>query len=408
MTFQVGGELELLLEKEGRPLEWKDWGNLMESVHESRGLPLTPKTDLLTGALVGFQVGEIGVLSCDSSASLAELAASPGSDKAEFFSNLSRLYQILHQTTESIGARIVWGSQYPGRVTKEDYWNRVARKGAYPIARKIWGWKHHELHLSAAFQPAIDVAPENIASYLNAAHVTSPISIFLFGGSAPSAGNEDRIYYEYRMHAWNRMMPVSLSELDTLGIRQFSDASNYLHILLSQKSRLVALRGGSRTGELAYFDSQVKGKQAIEGAPANLVREIQDFRHDKFRTDRIMLSGRELINQMDSWTFLDSRWRFQMDREGSFTKSYVEIRNIGTPDSYEKLEPITDFFIMLRERSEEVNQMAKRHEAWSNAGRARSLVIRDGRLPENHMALLEAMRDRGMVTGKKLHKALAN
>ena len=340
--MKIGSELELLLEKDGKPLEWKDWPGLLEATRQISSRKTHPKTDILTGELLGLEIPGIGVISCDSSASQGELAAEPKEGKRELLSTLRQLYDLLEDAVKSIGGTIRWGAQYPGQIREEDYWKRVARKGVYTIARKEWGWKHYEMHLSAAFQPAIDIDPANVASYLNAIYAASPLSIVWFGGSAPSRGNADEQYYEYRMHGWYRMLPNNPSELNILGVRKFSDADDYLKALLGLRARSVSLEGDYKSGQVAYFDPNVTGRDVVSGAKAHRITEVVDFRKDEIRTADVDVSGRELMNQMDWWTFWDARWRFKKNKSGGFDKSYIEVRNMGTPSSYDKLEQMLE------------------------------------------------------------------
>ena len=92
-----------------------------------------------------------------------------------------------------------------------------------------------------------------------------------------------------------------------------------------------------------------------------------------------------------------------MRENGGFDKSYVEIRNIGTPSSYEKLEPILDYFIELRKEYEEVNALAEKHGVWKNIDEARASAIKYGRLPRNHSDFLESLKNRNIIVGNRLH-----
>ena len=401
--MKIGSELELLLEKDGKPLEWKDWPALLDAARRVSDKRAHTKTDILTGEQLGIEIPGVGVISCDSSASQAELAAEPKEGKRELLSTLRLLYDLLEDAVKSIGGTVRWGSQYPGRIREEDYWKRVARKGMYTIARREWGWKHYEMHLSAAFQPAIDIDPANVAGYLNAIYAASPLAIAWFGGSAPSRGNAGELYYEYRMHGWYRMLPNKPSELEILGVRRFSDGNDYLDTLLGLRARTVALTGDYKGGQIAYFDSDVTGQDVVAGAKAHKITEIVDFRKDEIRTTDVSLSGKELINQMDWWTFWDARWRFRKDESGKFDKSYIEVRNMGTPSSYEKLEPIIDFFIGLRKEYEEVNALAEKYAVWKNIDEAWTEAIRYGKLPRNHMEFLESLRNNNVIVGNRLH-----
>jgi hypothetical protein len=400
----VGAELELLLEKNGRPMEWSDWRMLMEAVQKQPGVTLEPKNDVLTGELMGFEIPGKGVLTCDSSAAQAELAADPGNGKNEAMENLRYLYRLLENSLDAIGANIRWGSQYPGRITEEDYWRRVARKGLYSVVRKIWGWKHYEMHLSVAFQPAIDIEPQRAAAYLNAIHATSPIAIAWLGGSSPSMGNETEVYYEYRMHGWRRMLTGNSFDTEIIGVRYSHSPEDYIKALLGLKARVLTVsEGGYKAGQPVYFDPEIRGHDVISGTDAHIVTGIKDPRNDVFESGNIKVSGQALLNQMDWWTFWDARWRFKQRQDGSFEKSYIEIRNIGTPSSFEKLGQILDFFLALRDSYDIVNKLASEHGIWDNMDLARDSAIQTGQLPPNHMAFAQLLIAMSILTKNRLH-----
>ena len=401
----VGAELELLLEKDGKPMSWADWKKLMPVIDRLTSNMAQPKIDTLTNELLGFEVNGLGVLTCDSSASQAELAADPKSNKKELLEALENLYNILDSALSEIGANIRWGSQYPGRISEEDYKKRVASKGVYAVLRKVWGWKHHEMHLSAAFQPAVDIEPENAAAYLNSIYATSPLAIMWFGGSSPSKGNEECVYYEYRMHGWTRMLTNSKEDKAIIGVKRFEDSKDYLDSLLKLKARVIALSHDYKTGSLAFFAPNVTGYDVLNGTTASLITGILDLKNDKVSTEEIQVSGINLLNQMDWWAFWDARWRFKINEDGSYAKSYIEVRNMGTPDSYGKLEPILDFFIALRHNYDKVNEMATSFGIWSNISDARESAIRYGTVPANHIEFLKYLTESGIMPRDSLHSA---
>ncbi|MBI5223627.1 hypothetical protein HY990_04345 [Candidatus Micrarchaeota archaeon] len=405
MTVEkLGCELELLLERDGIPIYWQDWVKLLDALRsELSELGIKEKRDLITHELLGFDIPGYGNIAPDSNSALAEIAVDPCNSKKELFEKLKFLYDKLEKCTKKIGVQIVWGSQHKRPPLEQEYWDRVAKKGLYTVVRKIWGWKHHEMHLSASFQPAIDIEVGEFSAFNNAISATSPIAICYLGGSTPTKGNENETYYEYRLHGWTRMLGKQKSEQDILGAKRFVSHQQYMNALLSQRARIVALEKDYKVGKLVYFDEKTTAREVLNGITGHRIEEVIDYKRDELKTSPVQIEGQQYINQMDWWVFWDARWKFAKNEKDEFTKSFIEIRHMGTPSSYDKLEKIMDFFIRLRDSAKKVNELAERHNIWDNLEAARDQAIKTGTLPINHQAFANDLITLGILEKLRLH-----
>ena len=400
---KFGAELELLIVNEkGIPITWKNWLDLKSVFIEV--LPDKKEIKDITGSFLGFEIPGLGTIGLDSSASLFELGIEPSENIESAMEKISRLIKFVEKTLKHKGYKIFWKSQYPGMIDRENYNRRFSRRGLYPILRKIWKWDHHELYLSASFQPAIDVDPVELPHVLNAIFVTSPIYISRFGGNGKYLN-----YYEYRLKAWELMIKNSPIDKNMLGIPYFfTDTKNYLDSLLNTRAKII---GNYKHGERIFFVEPVSGREVIHGTTGQKLTKVYDMEKDEFDYENVYIKGNDLILQMDWWVFWDARWRF--GKRNGFVRthwknpfdlvlneidySYIEIRHIGTPENPEKLREIFTSFLRLFESSQMILKVAERYELFENLNLARSMAIKHGFLPENHRKFEQFLIGEGVI-----------
>ncbi len=401
---KFGAELEILVvDENGIPITWSNWLNLKSEF--SKLIPSKKEIRDMTGTYLGYEIPGLGTIGLDSSAALFEIGIEPSNDVDSAMEKILKLLEITEKALNKKNFKILWKSQYPGLIDRENYNLRFSRRGLYPILRKIWGWHHHELYLSASFQPAIDVDPSELARVLNAIFVTSPIFIREFGGNG-----RFRDYFEYRLKAWELMIRDSEVDRDMLGIPgKIQDVRDYLDKLLSIRAKIL---GNYKHGERIFFIEPIRAHEVLKGTTGQRLAGVRDMERDEFDYEDIHVEGKDLIMQMDWWVFWDARWRFgkrngRVERDyknvsdlvlNEIDYSYIEIRHIGTPSSPAVLRRIFISFSNLFENSGQVLKLAEKFDLYSNLNLARELVIKSGILPENHEKVREILKKEGVLT----------
>ncbi len=385
---RFGAELELIVVNEnGIPITWEDWLELIPDFEKV--LPqFKPNTDILTGAFLGYEIEGLGVIGLDSSASLFELAIEPADTIKDAVAKIKELATLVESAIKPGNFSILWVSQYPRLINFEEYLKRYTRRGLYAVIRRFWNWKHHELYLSASFQPAIDVSPDELAEKINAIYATSPVLISTLGGNSHLAT------HEYRLLAWEKMIRNNPFDHDMLGIPgKVQSSEHYIEMLKNTRAKILTTKGTYKYGQLLFFDNNVKARDVLESTHGFIIEKVEDLDRDQLKYRKVFVKGHEHLSQMDWWVFWDARWRF-FDN-----KSFIEIRHIGTPPGIEYIEKIYVVFSRIFEEARNINRKAEELGIWKNINAARKMAIKNGDLPENHWKLKKFLVEKGVLNG---------
>lgn len=401
---KLGAELELYLSREGRPLSSGQWRSIARSA-ASKGYDVI--RDVYTDFPLGFR-HEKGRIGLDNNTATLELVANPEISLEGVVGNLEDL--LCFFSIVAPGTDINWVSQSL-EPREEEYWERNVENGLYPILRAR-SWKHWLMMNSSAFQPAIDVYPDEIHHVLRVLFLTAPVFIWAFEGNK-SWGKT----YSPRLSYWTEMVPVEENRTG-LPREEIKSLFDYAKTLVNLPAFVMS--DSYKNGSLLFFEGSPKGplvKDVMFGeAPAKAISRIQTSPNPRdtrlvVKDVRIRATIRDLyMLSLPLWyarLVFAPRGNARVHNIQEIVraieraeKRYVEIRHIGTPRNMKDLRTIFEAFLRLVENARDLDGKISPAISWTRVKAENDMVIKKGVLGERSLEVLDILRDSGILDGK--------
>jgi len=398
----LGLELELFLTRAGVPLRPDEWKNIVERA-AAAGCPRIEEP------YTGFPLGAIceqGRFVLDNNCSVVEMVTLPHPTLEETIRNLRELIGFFREIAPEV--ELNWSSQF-AEPTEAEYWRRTVPSGLYAMVRKE-NWKHWSMMNSMAFQPAIDLDPDEIAPVLRVLYLTAPAFICAFEGNKRWGKA-----HSPRLESWREMIPGGE---DRIGIpkREIASLADYVENLLALPAFILS--DGYKRDRLTYFGSLAEAPSAGEamfGEVAGIrILGLQDASDP--RGEMVAEAARVRGTLADfyglSLPFWHARLVFETGEKGgaesaddivkaieNAPKRYVEIRHIGTPRNIEELERYYGSFIKLVENARALDEKISAVIRWDEVEEESLMAIRDGKLGEKSREVFALLHDLGVLQG---------
>lgn len=398
----LGLELELFLTSEGVPLRPDEWKNIVERA-VAAGCPRIEEP------YTGFPLGAIcerGRFVLDNNCSVVEMVTLPHPTLEETIRNLRELIDFFREIAP--GVELNWTSQF-AEPTEEEYWRRTIPSGLYAMVRKE-NWKHWSMMNSMAFQPAIDLYPDEIAPVLRVLYLTAPVLICAFEGNKRWGKA-----HSPRLAAWREMIPGGEGRTG-IPKREIRSLDDYVGNLLALPAFILA--DGYKKDRLTYFGSPPEAPSVAEamfGEVAGIrIRNLLDTSNPRggMVADETRVRGTLADFYGLSLPFWHARLVFETGENGcaesageivkaieNAPKRYVEIRHIGTPRNIEELERYYGSFIRLVENAKVLDEKISAIIGWNEVEEESLMAIRDGKLGEKSREVFALLHDLGVLQG---------
>lgn len=401
MRRLLGLELELFMTKAGMPLKPADWKSIVERAVTHGCIRIEePYTFFPLGVL-----SEKGQIVLDNNCSVVEMVTLPNLTMDETIKNLMGLINFFQQIAPEIDLH--WVSQF-SKPKEDEYWERTIASGLYSIIREN-RWAHWTMMNSMAFQPAIDVYPEEIPHVLRVLFLTAPVFICTFEGN--KCWGKD---YSPRLKFWREMYPGAE---DRTGIpkREITNLTDYVDNLLQLPAFILS--ESYKRGKLIYFGIPPEVPSAgevmfgeVAGKCLRSLRESSDLRKVKMVVEEVQVRG-DLSNfyeiSLPSWY---ARLVFDTKEKGfarsvsdivraieKSTKLYVEIRHIGTPRNIEELKRIYESCLKLIENAKVLDEKISAVIRWHEAKEENLMAIQQGKLGEKSHEVFALLQEFGVL-----------
>ncbi|MBS4099367.1 MAG: hypothetical protein KGZ83_21350 [Sulfuricella sp.] len=400
----LGLELELLLTRDGVPLLPAEWRDIVERA-VARGCPRIDE------AYTGFPLGAMcakGQFVLDNNCAVVELVTLPHPSLEETLGNLRDLLDFFQSIAP--GVTLNWTSQF-GEPIEEEYWRRTPTSGLYAIVRKEQ-WKHWSMMNSMAFQPAIDLYPDEIAPVLRVLYLSSPAFICAFEGNKRWGAE-----HSPRLHLWRGMIPGGAARIG-IPQREIASLADYVENLLELPAFILSDK--YKKGHLTYFGSAAEAPSAAAAmfgeVTAQRIRGLTgsaDPRQAEMQIETAPVRATLADFYGLSLPFWNARLVFETgDKRHAESpadivkaieaapKRYVEIRHIGTPRDIEELERYYRSFIKLVENAVALDERISAVMRWDEVEAESRLAIRDGKPGEKSREVLAVLQDFGVLQGE--------
>lgn len=409
MSRRMGLELELYMTKAGNPLKPADWQEILARAVAGGCSYIT---EIYTGFPLGIQHAR-GQLVLDNNCSVLELVALPHPSIDETIENLLELLNFFGELAPEI--ELHWTSQF-AEPTEADYWERSMQSGYYAIFREKQ-WQHWMLMNSMAFQPAIDVLPEEIPHVLRVLYLTAPALICAFEGNT----NWGRVHSP-RLKYWQQMLGSEVR----IGFPQqeIKSCADYVQNLLKlpamvlsddrKKATYICFETGSAGPTVAdVMFGSVLGRRVIG------LKDKSNLRNYEMVTEEVEVRGKISHFYGLSLPYWHSRLVFDSpntDYASSTAdlvqaieqahKLYVEIRHIGTPRNIAALKQIYQTCLKLVEQAKMLDEHLSTLITWQQAQGENLLAIENGQLGEHSRAVFDFLQQQGILPEDVLLKDL--
>jgi len=400
---RLGLELELFLTRAGVPIKPDEWINIVDRA-VARGCPRIEEP--YTGFPLGAKCAQ-GMFVLDNNCAVVEMVTLPHPTMAETLRNLRELIDFFQSLAPEL--TLNWTSQF-AEPKEEEYWERTIPSGLYAMVRKE-KWKHWTMMNSMAFQPAIDLYPDEISHVLRVLYLTSPVFICAFEGNKRWGTT-----HSPRLDIWRRMIPDGESRTG-IPQREITSLADYVENLL----RLPAfiLSDGYKKGRLTYFENGPDAPSVgdvmfgeVTGTRILDIPDSPDVSKGGMLVEAVRVHGALADFYALALPFWHARLVFETGETGfagnmddivkaiqNATKLYVEIRHIGTPQNFEALESIYGSFLKLVENAGMLDREISAVIGWDEAEEENLMAIREGKLGEKSREVFALLQNSGVLSG---------